>query len=103
MSKNNECSKNIVSLDEKRLENSPHASGLIHCMACSHEWRGVFPIPITQSLECPECSSIRGVPKYEFTPEAAFTCNCGCDVFRVSVNNLVCLSCGGFTLLEDLL
>lgn len=56
---------NVVSLEEKRREREPHASGTAKCMACKYEWEAVAPLG-TYILTCPSCETKKGMWKYPF-------------------------------------
>lgn len=92
----------IVDLNQKRVENSPHASGECRCMACKHEWIAVYSLPIEADLECPDCGLERGIPLFNHAPEIAYTCNCGSIYFVISPDNAICIQCASLTPLEDL-
>ncbi len=85
----------IVSLDQKRLENSPHLSGHAHCVHCGHKWVAVAPVG-TRELECPECHTIKGAFTGGCEPEIGWTCNCGCYLFTISPKGVICWECGQY-------
>lgn len=73
---------------------TPHLSGSARCLACQHEWVAVAPVGSIW-LECPACSLIRG--RYfepAEKPARHWTCNCGCDLFHVTPNEIYCPNCG---------
>jgi len=77
------------------IEKQPHLSGEAICKACCHEWTAVAPIG-TVELECPNCSTEKGLYRYGALPVdgVVWICNCGCDVFRVLDSGFICYSCG---------
>ena len=96
---------NVISLDDRRLENSPHASGPAVCMGCGHEWQAVIPIPIPAVLECPSCGLEKGTPAGLCEPKGGMVLACGeCDNqrFLVTPNGPFCEMCGHVVDMEDL-
>jgi len=87
----------IIDLDLRRPEKTdPHLAGKAKCTACSHNWAAVAPVG-TDRLECPNCQTLRGVWLSFCTGRegvALYTCRCGCDVFVLTPDELVCTACG---------
>lgn len=80
----------IINLDDKR----PHLSGNAKCLGCGHIWVAVAPIG-TIWLECPNCSSIKGRHIYPVERSVdRWVCNCGNDLFYMSINGVYCPNCG---------
>ncbi len=87
---------NVISIDA----NKPHLGGPARCLSCRHEWHAVVVAGSEQSvggLECPSCSLSKG----EFIHNAAptdstliFQCNCGYDMFFVTLDGVFCPGCG---------
>lgn len=80
----------------------PHIVGRARCMDCGEEWEAVAPVG-TCYLECPKCSTVRGVMRAPIgggVGEGEWTCNCGCDVFKILAHKdgrfkgVLCLRCG---------
>lgn len=92
----------VIDFAAKKLEREPHSEGWRICLGCRHEWRGVAPLGVNSSLECPECGLAKGVTKNLYGEEdgdAVFLCNCGCDVLfasvdRQGVRRIQCVACG---------
>lgn len=82
----------VISILEKR----PHVSGMAKCLHCEHEWGAVAPVGTFAELECPQCGLFNGVMKGTCSPEIAWVCNCGCDVFRLSPKGVICIHCGEY-------
>lgn len=89
----------VIGLPER---NDPHLSGRAKCLQCGHEWVAVVPVGTTV-FECPECKLERGVMQGLCNvPDGHknWTCNCGCDLFRVTATpqgkfmGIMCLLCG---------
>lgn len=77
------------------VREDPTISGPAVCIACKHQWQAVVPVGVFE-LECPACSSMRGVLRWNPRREGyAYVCKCGCDMFSfVSGRGLECLACG---------
>lgn len=91
---------NVVSFQQAREERSPHYCGQAVCLQCRHEWEAVAPAGTTE-MECPECSLLRGVWKYNFGPDEGdqyLICDCGNDhlsAYRRKGQVWVkCMACG---------
>lgn len=95
-------SHNVISLNDKRPD--PHISGAAICLACRHEWTGVAPIGVFE-LECPECSTMRGVWRYPLKSSADYaiwTCTvdgCECQHMTIAAHKeggywIECCRCG---------
>lgn len=74
---------------------APHMSGEAVCMACSHEWVAVAPVGSTL-LECPNCRTEKGRMIYAGMPASGhiWKCACGCDLFRITTTQAICINCG---------
>lgn len=90
----------VISLADARKEREPHWEGLIHCVGCQHEWRGVAPVG-TMIVDCPSCSLPKGHPKHPFgamAGDAMFRCDCGSEAltayYRSGLFRIVCMACG---------
>ncbi len=87
----------IIDFAAAKEARKAHASGHCYCMACSHEWMGVWPVGVTE-MECPECKSMRGRSKYDYAPAegtVVFTCNlCGNQLFNLLADRVHCPGCG---------
>jgi len=80
-----------------RLERGPHLTGEAICTGCKHEWTAVAEVGTLQ-LECPSCGTMKGLFKHACEPVTAWTCNCGCFVFMISPQGVICYSCGVYQL-----
>lgn len=72
-------------------------SGEAHCLTCKHRWVAQAPSG-TEWLECPACSSTKGVYRHPCAPEVGqdwYTHHCGGHVFYATPDNLRCYNCGG--------
>ncbi len=83
-----------------KAKEPPHLAGSAKCIGCAHEWEAVAPVG-TVSLECPSCSSERGVWRYPVRAtegDSLFLCNCGCEALtayhRAGKFWLKCMCCG---------
>jgi len=85
----------VLSFVARKEIEEPHISGPARCVQCGHEWVAVCPTG-TIELECPSCSTMKGLLKYSCEPSegALWTCHCGCDVFRITTKNTICFKCG---------
>ncbi len=76
--------------------------GPAKCLACKREWEAIAPVGICTGLECPGCGLFKGALQGMVSvPEGheLWTCNCGCDAFRVTGLNgtfagMMCINCG---------
>lgn len=93
----------VVSLNDRRQEKSPHLSGKCRCAACGHVWQAVAPIG-TMNLECPECLTMRGLWMHPFGPadgNLIYSCTL-CDstcmtAWRTKASpevRIMCVGCG---------
>lgn len=85
---------NVVKLPS-RADRGPHLSGIAFCARCKHEWVGVAPVG-TMELECPECHTMMGLFKHGCEPDEPWTCSCGCYLFMVSRQGIICWNCGDY-------
>lgn len=80
----------------------PTMTGPAKCVSCKHKWAAVSPIGVTTDLECPNCGAMKGIRETLVSvPDGSelWTCNCGCDAFRVAGENgkflaMFCINCG---------
>lgn len=73
-----------------------HLSGPARCIECRHEWVAVAPVG-TYELQCPQCESIKGMyigPVDEDENVDRWQCHCGCDVFKMLRDAIMCYRCG---------
>jgi len=81
---------NIIELPVK----DSWASGEAICIQCKHSWIAVAPTK-TEELQCPKCSSIKGIWKYGFVPSTnIWSCSCGNDLFHITMEGHFCPKCG---------
>lgn len=83
-----------------KTPNSRHISGMAMCLGCKHEWLAVVPVGTTE-LECPACTTHKGMFKYPYAPasdQEAFCCvGCGGMLFYFMKNaKLFCPTCGHY-------
>lgn len=75
---------------------NPHMSGEAVCAACGKNWVAVVPVGVPL-FECPECHTEKGRFKYSCVPAEdshVWACACGCDLFRVTDKEALCINCG---------
>lgn len=88
----------VINLAREREERTPHASGMMVCMACSHEHMAVTPHPAeARWFECPACHAEKAHWKHPFVNEtikALWECQCGNRLFYVADNGTYCPNCG---------
>jgi len=78
----------------KKNEDDPYLSGDAHCMSCKHTWVAVCPVG-TIWLECPKCGSLKGLMDFKvIRDDARWTCNCGNNLFHVTMEGYYCPNCG---------
>ncbi len=80
----------VINLDSKRA----HFSGEAKCLSCSHIWVVVSPITCKGGFECPECGMLKGEFIGNFIPKVSFHCDCGNDLFCLSIDFFQCPACG---------
>lgn len=89
---------NVVSLEQKRIEQGPHVTGQAICMHCRHKWAAVRPLTDdAEDMQCPACGLPRGVWEYNFTvPEGPiWTCAyCPSQAFKLTPVAAYCIGCG---------
>lgn len=85
----------VVSLAERRQEDTPHVSGFAQCLTCKHEWTQVAPVGTVQ-VDCPECKGHKGIFKYIAWPAdtEVWNCACGCNIFMATRQGVYCVHCG---------
>jgi hypothetical protein len=82
----------------------PFLNGRAKCLICQHEWQAVVPVG-TAWLECQKCGNAQGVMRGSVggnpaEDEMEWTCNCGCDVFKIVAHKdgrfkgVLCMRCG---------
>ena len=74
-----------VKVLEFKRPDAAHSAGEAICTQCKHEWVAVAPAG-QRDLECPSCSSHRGVFKWPYGPsegDEGYRCNCGSDDFFI--------------------
>lgn len=88
----------VVSLQQHREENSPHASGWATCLACKHRWVAVAPVGMI-GFDCPSCGLAKGTFEGLCVPQNAYTwhCNCGSELFNLTPDGAFCINCGIMT------
>lgn len=85
---------NVVDLEARRIEKSPHRSGRARCLNCKHEWVAVAPIGVVD-LECSQCSTFQGVfIGLSLTEFPQWRCECGELLFFIDKVSPYCAHCG---------
>lgn len=84
---------NVIPFERHVTE--PHGNGEAFCMACSHTWKAVVPVGVTE-LECPECKTMKGRYTFAFAPsmKTVWECNCGNHLFNFDQSGIFCPNCG---------
>lgn len=79
------------------------AEGPVKCLACGHEWHGVFRAGERVRLQCPACSLMRGVAAHHYGRKdgVVFTClSCGSHAFEFyridRETHVMCIGCGAW-------
>lgn len=84
----------VTSLEQRRIEKSPHREGPARCLACKHEWHAVVKAGTT-ALECPSCKTNRGVYiGLPCTMNMQWRCRCMEWVFFIDSQGPYCANCG---------
>jgi Zn finger protein HypA/HybF involved in hydrogenase expression len=84
----------VISLAERREENTPHLSGEAFCLNCKAKWVQVSPVGVVWS-ECPECHSMKGLMKWPVERDGLqWVCNCGNNLFHITPDGYYCPNCG---------
>lgn len=84
----------VVDLQAARELRQPHCQGPAVCLTCAHEWVSVRPAGIV-NIECPQCRTMRGVPKGLCENDDYWVCGCGCHLFEITSGGVpACVSCG---------
>lgn len=63
------------------------------CAACKHEWSPGQPVG-TVEFPCPNCGRTTGVFKTGVVNDTVWRCNCGCHLFTLTPDEILCWSCG---------
>lgn len=83
-------------IEFKKPETGWNLTGPAKCMSCKHEWEAVVPVGTISGLECCECGRFTGVMTHQAVSDTTWECKCGCDLFRITPENVFCASCGIF-------
>lgn len=69
--------------------------GTALCLECKHEWQAVCPDPDIW-LECPSCHLHKGRFKHPYAPVGGslWICNCGNNLFHITLDGYFCPNCG---------
>lgn len=92
---------NVIAFKQHE-EKDPHGVGEAFCMLCNHTWTAVAPIGTVQ-LECPECHTMKGHFKFEFSPsggDLVRECTCGNQLFYLTPEGHMCANCGTYQLYD---
>lgn len=84
----------VVSLQQFKEVQEPHLTGPARCAGCQHTWTADTPVGVVSGLECPSCHRSTGYMSEEMVPAERWKCVCGCDVFRLTRSDALCISCG---------
>lgn len=88
----------IIQMADHKRTAGGWASGAVRCGHCGHEWTGSFPLPLRDSLECPECRLFYGWPMYPMMDCGQPTLTCQtCDGYTFVVRlqgDVLCTHCG---------
>ncbi len=80
---------------EEEVEKEITIVGEAFCSGCGKEWEATAPGGVVE-LECPQCHTMKGLFKSPCIPEVWWTCRCGCYVFVLSPNGIICYNCGKY-------
>lgn len=99
----------VISLEQFKEQRNidddgPFLAGPAMCVICKHEWAAVAPVG-TFDLECPSCGFFKGHFKFAVDRDVVkdengvnrsctWTCNCGCDLFRITPERIYSPNCG---------
>lgn len=90
---------NLINLSDHRSHQLK--TGIARCLVCGHEWDATQKVlefaEMPDTLECPKCGSFRGFFKYPSAPKEGsqvWVCNCGCDLFYITEDGMMCRNCG---------
>ena len=70
-----------------------HGAGPAKCMGCKHTWEAVVPVGTTE-LGCPACGAWKGILCGLYMPAVVLECECGCDLFYLTIDGPMCPNCG---------
>jgi hypothetical protein len=86
-------SNHVIDLNDHRPD--PHNGGGAICLLCRHRFAAVVPVGVYE-FECPKCGCMKSVFESWVVDEknGIWTCDCGCDLFRVSRKDIYCANCG---------
>jgi len=83
---------NVIEINSKK--SLSWLRGPAICLQCKHEFEAYVPEG-SVFFECPECSTEKAVFKYMCSNSKLVTCECGCQVFRVTPDwEIMCCVCG---------
>lgn len=76
------------------LRPTKQMSGRALCACCKHEWAATAPLG-TVWFACPNCGTNKGrFVNYVDPPGDRWECKCGCQLFFVTMDGLLCSNCG---------
>jgi hypothetical protein len=78
-----------------KLERGSHLSGEAICIHCKHEFVAVAPVG-TINMTCPSCGTEKALFKHPCEPTVAWVCQCGCHIFMLSPQGVICYECGDY-------
>lgn len=74
-------------------EYRPHLTGEAVCSCCGHIWVAMAAVG-TWQLQCPRCTTMKGLWKHPYAPEVFFECDCGGSLYYIVPDGLRCRECG---------
>ena len=91
---------NVIAFKQRE---EPRMHGKARCIQCNHVWQGVAHVG-TVFLECPICKTMKGVFVGVCEPEDGVKireCNCGNQLFYLTIEGHMCANCGQYQFYED--
>ena len=91
-------SAEIIPFNKSEQPKEPMATGEAFCIGCSYQWLAIAPLGTVQ-LECPACSSMKGIWKWPHKPAPGMLvreCNCGNQLFYLTPEGHCCANCGTY-------
>lgn len=86
----------VIDLNQKRIERSPHGAGPFVCLGCNHKWTAVVALPMKEWVDCPSCGLEKGVAEgpFLYNEKPHYTCSCGNRLWMVASHGVYCPMCG---------
>jgi DNA-directed RNA polymerase subunit RPC12/RpoP len=88
-------SDGAITLEEWReTSGDEEVTGGVLCANCGHRWTHTAQVG-TRRIACPECSLHTGLWVNTLVRDDRHeACNCGHDVFRITLKGIYCILCG---------